>query len=508
MLDIRFMEQVVLERSKTATVQADLSLIRFWNHYSIWVLLGLFLIFGVILLLVARASHMRKEYANKMFELAYIDPLTGIWNENYFRQESVRVMNLKENGEKRYAIISVDIMKFQAINENYGRFVGDEVLRHVANRIRPMVEIKVYARPAKDKFHLLVEWNEENTPQDIMEKFRKRVQDYSGNNVEMTLHFQGGIYYVEDTSVNIYSAIDMAEVARKFAKEDGRECDCVFDENMEKGILKEKEIEDSMEAALENGEFQVFYQPKFDMKRNRMVGAEALVRWCSPTRGFMSPAEFIPIFEKNAFVIELDFFVLEEVCKLIRHWLDQNKIPIIISVNQSRLHMSNPNYLERVFGIVDKYHVPPDAIELEITETSFMGSEEMAQVIVQLQKKGFKVSMDDFGSGYSSLNILKSLQLDVLKIDKEFLNETKTSKRAKSIIKKVVEMSKELDMEVICEGVENKEQAEFLLSIGCQYAQGFLYAKPTPQKEFEEAVEEQHRNRASRRQLAVMQESR
>ncbi len=463
------------------------------QQHSLPIMLGMIMIFVCVLAWLVYTKHVGTVNADRMFALAYIDNLTGIWNGNYFTEEAGRQMDMHDKSdEKKIAIISMDIGKFRAINENFGRFVGDDVLRHVANAIRSMKDMfVVYARPGKDHFYLLTKVKDEKEALEMLQEFRKRCQHYSQSGVELKLHFQCGIYIVDGYGIDIFNAIDMAEVAKKQAKEEGRDTDSVFDKRMEQKILDEKEIEDCMEKALKNGEFKVYYQPKYDMSSNSIIGAEALIRWFSPIRGFMRPDEFIPVFERNGFVIEVDFFVLEEVCKLIRHWLDINKIPIIISVNMSRLHLNNPNYIDRVMNLINKYNVPTGAIELEITENSFMSADATMQVLSELQTYGFKVSMDDFGSGYSSLNVLKSLQLDVLKIDKEFLNESTTSDRAKSIIKKVVEMSKELEMEVICEGVENEDQAEFLLSIGCQYAQGFLYAKPMVLEDFEGRVKKQ-----------------
>ena len=243
-----------------------------------------------------------------------------------------------------------------------------------------------------------------------------------------------------------------------------------------------------MEKALLEREFVVYYQPKINMETEKIIGAEALVRWISKDKGFMNPGEFIPVFEKEGFIIELDFFVLEEAVKIIRDWLDNNKNPITISVNQSRVHLSNPYYIERLKNLINKYQIPTKFIELELTESLFMDIDVALETVKKIKELGFSVSVDDFGSGFSSLNMLKSMPIDVVKIDREFLNESENSQKAQKIISKIVEMAKELDMEVICEGVEKIEQAEFLKSIGCYYAQGFLYAKPMPETEFFDKV--------------------
>ena len=203
---------------------------------------------------------------------------------------------------------------------------------------------------------------------------------------------------------------------------------------MENKIIKEKEIEENMEKALDEREFIVYYQPKVDIKTEKIIGAEALVRWISKKNGFMNPGEFIPIFEREGFIIELDFFILEEVFKLIKEWLDNGKDPITISVNQSRVHLSNPFYIERLENLIKKYEIPTKYVELELTESLFMEIDTAIDTVNKLKGLGFSISIDDFGSGFSSLNMLKSIPIDVVKIDREFLNESENSQKAQKII--------------------------------------------------------------------------
>ena len=254
---------------------------------------------------------------------------------------------------------------------------------------------------------------------------------------------------------------------------------------MRSKLLKEQDIESHMEEALENKEFKVYLQPKYSPEGGRMGGAEALVRWISPTSGFISPGEFIPIFEKNTFIIQLDEYMLEEVCKLQRMWLDEGKTLVPISVNISRIHLLDEGLILMILHIVDYYKLPHDCIELELTESAFFDDKKkLIHTVEELKKNGFVVSMDDFGSGYSSLNTLKDLPFDVVKLDGEFFRKMEDQTRSRIIIEDTITLAKHLELQVVAEGIEEKEQVEFLKSMGCDLIQGYYFAKPMPAEEF------------------------
>ena len=264
----------------------------------------------------------------------------------------------------------------------------------------------------------------------------------------------------------------------------------IFDEQMEESLTTRHMIESRMEQALRDGEFKAFYQPKYDIKTRKIVGAEALIRWISPETGFMPPGKFIPLFEENGFVIQVDYFILEETFKLQQKRLAEGKEVVPISVNQSRLHMTEENYLEKMKAIVEKYNIPTGLIELEITETMFgdfdnKASQRNAMEIVRgLHELGFSLSVDDFGSGYSSFSLLGSLPMEVMKIDRSVLTGADTSERMKEILAYVIKLGHALKMEVLCEGIETREQENLLMSLGCNLGQGFLNAKPMPVDDF------------------------
>ena len=242
-----------------------------------------------------------------------------------------------------------------------------------------------------------------------------------------------------------------------------------------------------MDEAWENGEFHPYLQPKWNMATDQISGAEALIRWIDEKGNIIPPDEFIPVFERNGFIEHIDFYMLDEVCKYIRQMIDEGREVYPVSINQSRYLLYDPNYIMKVQEIMLKYRVPKGLIELEITETVFFNEKErMLDVMRNLKEFNMNLSIDDFGSGYSSLNLLRDIPFDVLKIDRGFLDESVQSDSGKWILRKIVEMAEGLHLKVICEGVETHEQVEMLLDIGCIYAQGYLYSRPIPIEEFME----------------------
>ncbi len=467
----------------------DIDFITFVERHAFIVIIILLIFILIGINVVIGFFKVKKSYDRTIFDLAYTDKITDVWNINGFISELHKKIEDSYFKNKDFSIISFDISKFRVINEHYGKFVGDRVLKFIANTLNNEVPYgSIVSRSVMDNFFIMIPISEKKDIVEFIKKVVEKTRFYEEGGVTLKLNYQCGIYIVTDKTMSIDKAIDMADIARKEAKNSNKNKLVFFDKKMENKILRYKEIEDNMENALGSGEFVVYYQPKVDMKTENIIGAEALVRWISKTMGFMNPGEFIPIFEKEGFKIELDFYVLEEVFKLIKEWLDNGKEPIVISVNQSRVHLSNPYYIERLENLIKKYKVPTKYIELELTENLFMEADAALETVNKIKELGFSVSVDDFGSGFSSLNMLKSMPIDVVKIDREFLNESENSEKAQKIICKIVEMAKELNMDVICEGVEKQEQAVFLKSIGCYYAQGFLYAKPMPETEFRDRV--------------------
>lgn len=295
---------------------------------------------------------------------------------------------------------------------------------------------------------------------------------------------------MRDVSVSIDEMVEHANAARKTLRSSANNRVAFYDKSVFLQVEKIKHIERNMQDALDKGEFKVYLQPKYNLVSGEVTGAEALVRWIRPDGTMIYPDEFVPVFEKNGFIEQIDYFMLEQICSMIKKRRELKKKCLPISVNQSRVLLKRQDYTTRIAKILLKYQTPPQLIELELTERLFSGQyNEMFIMMEQLKKVGVRWSIDDFGTGYSSLNLLKDLPVDIVKLDKSFLDETETSEVSRVIVRKIVELTKELKKSIVCEGVETKEQAKYLRDIQCDMAQGYLYAKPMPMKDFEKLID-------------------
>lgn len=416
------------------------------------------------------------------------DSLTGAWNREYFFD----VMNKRIRESKAvFQFIALDLDKFKYINEYYGKGAGDTVLKVISERLLSAFgKNAAIAHSYADKFYVCVQG--EGIRQEIIDYITcDKISLEDGKVIKVSVKL--GIFSY-DASTREYTAdecIDRALIARATIKGCHGKSVAVYTADLEKKMREENEIEGLMEKALEQKEYIVFYQPKFSLETGALVGAEALVRWDSPIMGMISPGVFVPVFEKNGFIVKLDFYVYEEVCRFIRKLIDGNYQIVPISINVSRAHVETTDFVEHLLEVVDRYRIPHQYLEIEMTESTYgADNENVIRIVNDLKHLGFPLSMDDFGSGYSSLNLLKNMPIDVLKIDKEFLGEADTSVRSREIIRMIVEMSKAIDIRTICEGVETNQQAEFLRKIGCDMVQGFLFARPMPEESYLEVVQE------------------
>ncbi|EGT4600929.1 EAL domain-containing protein [Clostridioides difficile] len=422
-------------------------------------------------------------------KLAYYDSLSGIKNKEKFRKDSMYI--LKNYYQDNFYLVQLDVNKFKYINEMFGYSEGNKILIHISQVLNNNTnKYEICARMDNDHFILLIACNTEDELLNRLSKINKEICNLiTTNSSKYKIVMSSGIYKItkKDDIKKIDLLIDRANIAAKSKKEKYEHSYSFFNEDTRNRLYKEKRLEDNMNKALEKGEFIVYYQPKYSLGDvNEIEGAEALIRWNSPEFGFISPIDFIPLFEKNGFIVNIDMFVFEEVCKTLNKWINKGYTPVPISVNMSRVHLYRDNFIENITDLISKYNISPEFIELELTESVVFDN---LNILIDIMKKikeiGFLISMDDFGSGYSSLNLLKDLSFDILKLDRGFLIETTDTKRGKIIISKIVEMAKAIDIKVICEGVETYEQVEFLKEIGCDKVQGYLFAKPMVLDEFE-----------------------
>ncbi|HDN2378726.1 TPA: bifunctional diguanylate cyclase/phosphodiesterase, partial [Clostridioides difficile] len=425
----------------------------------------------------------KEDYLRK---IAYTDPLTGADSIDKFKINSNKLFD--KNNPEEYALFYIDVDKFKYINDMFGYDMGNDTLIHISNTIASeLKEDEIFARVSADHFVLLIKYKTDDDIKTRLNNIYNKVQILSNPKINYyKLILDCGIYKISKSDNDINTIMDRANTARKTIKGGHKNSFAFYDKEMHKKILKEKEIENSMVDALNNGEFIVYFQPKYSLSDYQIIGAEALVRWDNPQKGLIPPIEFIPVFERNGFIVNIDFYVFEEVCKKIREWMDEGQKVVPISVNLSRMHFVNSNFIEKFKLIVDKYKIPTRLIELELTETAVLDNiEGLLDTMNNLKEKGFVISMDDFGTGYSSLNLLKELPVDILKLDRAFFTEKDESNNEKIVISNVIKMAKELKMKVISEGVETISQVEFLKQIGCDMVQGYLFSKPMPVKEFE-----------------------
>lgn len=414
------------------------------------------------------------------------DSLTGLYNsESFYRNVEERLLLRPDS---RFAIISVDIDRFRIINDRYGVEAGNACLRELGRIIHISLPWDGLAsRYQADMFSILYEYNDEHELLEYIEKLTLNFHVDEATRCGSTLSY--GIYKVDDRNITVRIMCDRARLAKRNIKGNTLTNFNVYDDSIRLKDNQLADLESEMEIALERHEFVMFLQPKVSLATNKICGGESLVRWMHPLKGLRMPGDFLPLFESNGFIKRIDEFMWNETAKYLARLKELN-IDIPISVNVSRLHIGNTDLVTELSSLVKKYDIDPSRLELEITETLFTeDTGALYDIMQELKDVGFTIEMDDFGSGYSSLNMLKDAPVDVIKIDRFFLDEVIDTKRGKIIVANSIKMSKELGMRTIAEGVETREQADFLRDAGCDIAQGYFYSKPIPTDEFEQLLE-------------------
>lgn len=416
--------------------------------------------------------------------LATYDELTGIYNKQAFYTKTKEM--LLDNPDKNFDLLRINIERFKVLNDLFGESTGDKLLRYIGKFLKEInLPLCVSGRLYADNFVVCYEAGKGDSRRMI--NTLQMVADSFAINNRTILSF--GLYRIDDKTLPVSVMCDRANMALWKAKGNFKNPYCEYDEKMRQQVLKEQKIINAMEMAIQNKEFTLYLQPKYNIEKGTIIGAEALVRWISQENGFISPGDFIPVFENNGFVYEVDKFIWEESCRYLRKWLDEGREVNPISVNVSRIDLYDPKLVKHLVDLREKYQLPSQYLELEITESAY--TEDPEQIITitrQLREAGFVILMDDFGTGYSSLNMLKDIQIDVLKLDMGFLKSSDYSAKGGNILTAILKMAESLKMQTIAEGVETKEQVEFLKSIGCKYVQGFYYSKPLPVEDFEKLI--------------------
>ncbi len=427
-------------------------------------------------------------------KLAFYDNITEKSNYNCFLSEARKIL---DNGkQKSYAVITFDIDKFKYVNDVYGYDTGDRVLKEIADSLEKNLNSgEICARIQSDCFVVLLEYKEQkdlSSRADIICELVRHVGEAHERRCDFVLAV--GIYEIIDSSLDVQAMVDRAVIARKTVKGLHRTACAFYNDQIRSEIINEKKMESEMHTALAEGQFEVYYQPKYYIENLRLSGAEALVRWNRPNKGLIAPNEFINLFERNGFIVQIDLYVFTQVCRKLREWLDKGYTVVPVSINLSRKHIGNPIFINTFTDIMKQYNIPPQYVELELTEnTIFEGGSSILKLLDSIHSLGCAFSMDDFGTGYSSLNMLKDIPVDVLKLDRDFLSGSIGNSRGREIIGTIVQLAKKLNIRVVAEGVEDEEQLEFLKSIECDAAQGFYLSKPISCDEFENILSEQSR---------------
>ncbi|HBF4489454.1 TPA: EAL domain-containing protein [Clostridioides difficile] len=446
---------------------------------AVYAVLSIVLIFIAIIFYII---YIKKSNEKEILSLAYEDKVTYIGNQNKFYRECSKY--LLDKPSLNYIIVYFDINNFKMINDTFGYEFGDNLLITIAKALKEeLTEGEVYARLSSDYFAIFCDYkNGRNKIIRKLDNIRSNIE--SNLSIVFEISLCVGIYFVEEGEVDIQKAVNKANMARSVAK--GKNINyAIYNEDVRNKLSEESMILDDIKIALVKNQFEVYYQPKFSLVTGEMIGSEALIRWNHPEHGFISPAVFIPIAEKSKLILKIGRFVFERVCNDLSEWKKQGKKIVPVSVNLSRVELYQPDIVKFINKTIQMYNLSSDFIEIEITETVAINELNILKnVLNELRKHGFSISMDDFGTGYSSISCLRDMPIDILKLDKSFLGGIEHDERSRNIAKSIVFLAKSLDLVVIIEGVESKEQAELMKQFGCDLVQGFYFARPMPAKNF------------------------
>ncbi len=425
--------------------------------------------------------NIRKYTEKEESDRRILDSFTSEKAPQIFSRRISKMMS--KYADKNIAFVQFDVERFKLINDSYGVEIGDEIIKFINDSLSVIcTDDQPYSRLTADVFMIVTAFDDEDEIIEFIHKLEDSVSGYK--NIEYRLIF--GVAIAEDRTLHTRKHGDNATLARKSVKGNALNNIGFYNGSLKMALYHQQTIEDDMVRAMENNEFVMYLQPKYSISIGKIIGAEALTRWIHPEKGMIAPVDFIPIFEKNGFILRLDQHIWECACKKIHEWIENGIKPVPVSVNISREYINNFNVVEYFAELIKKYNIPVHLLEAEITES--IDAEDTSGVVNNMKKIGFTMLMDDFGSGYSSLNMLKTTPFDVLKIDRNFLSEFMESDKGRKIIAHTISMTQDIGLDIIAEGVETNEQAQFLSKCGCDIVQGFYYSKPIPAEEFDKRL--------------------
>ena len=407
-------------------------------------------------------------------EVIRTDPLTGLANGEGFNAAARRLLD--ENRTEGYAVVDFDINYFEKFNSAYGHEAGDGVLRHISEVLKENCgKNELCARIEADHFVCLIAGGSLGEIVGRVQRFDTKIRPLKHG---VTVLLSYGVYWIEDRGDPVSVLRDRATAAKRTVKGNYEQFIGVYDRKPHQRQVEDSALVGRMEEALAKGEFVAYYQPKYDTYTEEIVGAEALVRWVRPEGEITPPDRFIRLFEEQGLITKLDWYMFERVCAQLRSLRESGTEAVPVSVNFSRAHLYDEGFAEGLEEIAQRYGVPPEQLEIEMTESMFFDNPgELYRMMHDLHEKGFRISIDDFGSGYSSLNMLKDSSFDIVKLDKAFMDQS-ASERGRIIIRGILKLTHELQMKTVAEGVSSAEQVAFLRESGCDMIQGYYYAKP------------------------------
>lgn len=445
-------------------------------------------VFGIV---VIKIRCFYKENVRKIEKIAFTDFITGGSNNAAFLIEAKQ--KIQANTKKKYVMVFLNILGFKNINEKYGVTAGNHALKYIYQVLKKCIyEDEIVARSESDHYFILLQ---EETEEAVQKRIDIMMQKIHGTEKETAydygISFSQGASFIEEKDEELRVYQNRAVVASEYYNNSKH---CVFyNKELYTKLNREIVLNESFEKAIEDNEFEVYFQPKINLDNEKTAGAEALVRWKHKEYGMISPGEFISLFETNGKICRLDLYVFEIVCKKLNEWKERELPPIKVSVNLSRVHLMEQGIecLKRFKDIKDRYQIPDGQIELELTESMVIEVkqlEKVKKIIAQIQACGFLCSLDDFGFGYSSLALLKEFDVDIIKLDRLFF--VNSNEKTWKVVKAFISLAHELNITVVAEGVEEKYQIEKLKEINCDLIQGYVYARPLPEEEFVTWIEE------------------
>ncbi|EMF48080.1 diguanylate cyclase/phosphodiesterase (GGDEF & EAL domains) with PAS/PAC sensor(s) [Planococcus halocryophilus Or1] len=457
-----------------------LSYQRNFNALSI----GLLLTFFIVLWRQFQLLHKNKKLMNQFKHLAYHDPLTGLNNRRSFLEEIETV--LKSHQDSQVALILINLDRFKFVNDTLGHHNGDEILAKISERFKENLSVDTLIfRTGGDEFTVVFSNATEVTcsalVDEILTGFRK---SFILNDNEINVTASIGISMFPNHGVTSEELMKNADAAMCLSKENGKNIFSFYNTDLSIAMIRKQQIETELRKAIQNKQMFLAYQPKVDLKTLEIVGMEALLRWKHPELGWVSPVEFIPVAEESGQIISIGEWVLHQACQQNKRWQEQGYHCICVSVNVSVLQFQHGKFLETVHKAIQKSKLDPQFLELEITESIMQNIIESKEILESLKRMGIKTSIDDFGTGYSSLSVLSKLPIDTIKIDKAFVDELEVTGHY-STIKAIIDLSLNLNLNVVAEGIETEGQMKILKESGCTTGQGYLFSKPVDADEFE-----------------------